>query len=225
MKIKIITLFPEMFNDVFNYSIISRASQNKLVDIEIYNLRDWAKDRHKTVDDKPYGGGSGMVIKANIIDSALEELRSPESKIILLTPQGKKLEQNLVKKISKEEELILICGRYEGFDERVRKLVDIELSIGDYILSGGEIAAMVIVDTITRLLPGAVGKKESIIKESFSRKKVLDYPEYTRPEEFKPKSKNSLGKLKVPNVLLSGNHKEIKNWRKKKAIEKTNKRK
>lgn len=225
MTIKILTIFPEIFKEFLKTSLLGQAQEKGLITIEIFNLRDWAKDKHKRVDDKPYGGKAGMVLKADIIDLALAEIKTEESQVILLTPQGKSLDQGLVRKLSKERELILICGRYEGFDERVRQLVDLELSIGDYILAGGEVPAMVIVESLARLIPGVVGKEESIEAESFStREKLLDYPQYTLPQELTPKSKK-IGKLEVPEILLSGDHQKIKEWRKRKAWQKTIKRK
>jgi tRNA (guanine37-N1)-methyltransferase len=226
MIIKIITLFPEVFQEIFSASLLGKAQKKGLVKIKTYNLRDWATDRHRTVDGKPFGGQTGMILKADLIDKALVDLKKSQSKVILLTPQGKKFNQNLAQKLSQERELILICGRYEGFDERVRKLVDLELSIGDYILGGGEIPAMVAVEAITRLIPGVVGKIESIKTDSFSGKnsKLLDYPQYTQPRQFNPKSKK-LGPLEVPEVLLSGDHRKIKEWLKREAYLKTKKRK
>ncbi len=224
MEVKILTLFPKIFEGFSKESLIGKAQEKGKLNIRIFNLRNWAKDKHDKVDDTPYGGGSGMVLKADVIDEALNELQTEDSKLVLLSPQGKKLNQKLAQDLSKEKELILICGRYEGFDERVRKLVDMELSIGDYILNGGEVAAMAVVETVSRLVPGVISKKNSLKEESFSKKdsRLLDYPEYTKPRSFKPKSKD-LPKLKVPKVLLSGDHKKIKKWRGKKAREKSDK--
>lgn len=216
MKIDIITIFPELFKSAFESSIIARAKKKKLVQINIHNLRQWTKDKHHTVDDKPFGGGPGMVMKVDIIDRAISDLRSKilDSRIILLTPQGKTLNQPMAQKLAKQKHLILICGHYEGFDERIRQVVDEEISIGDYVLTGGEIPAMVIVDSVVRLIPGVVGKEASLIEESFTSG-LLEYPQYTRPEAYKGK--------KVPSVLLSGNHAEIKKWREKEALKKTKK--
>jgi len=202
MKIDIITLFPKLFESVFSESLIARAQKQKIAAITIHNLRDWSTDKHKTVDDKPFGGGPGMVLKVDVVDRALRDL--PAGHKILLTPQGKPFSQPLAKKLAQQKQLILICGHYEGFDERIRDLVDEEISIGDYVLTGGEIPAMVIVDTVVRLLPGVVGKEASLTEESFSQN-LLEYPQYTRPEEYQGK--------KVPPVLLSGNHAEITKWR------------
>lgn len=202
MKIDIITLFPKLFESVFSESLIARAKAKKIAAISIHNLRNWAIDKYKTVDDKPFGGGPGMVMKVDVVDRALQAL--PAGYKILLTPQGKVFNQTLAQKLSKEEHLIMICGHYEGYDERVRTLVDEEISIGDYVLTGGEIPAMVIVDTVVRLLPGVVGKEASLTEESFAGG-LLEYPQYTRPEKYK--------NMPVPKSLLSGNHAEIKKWR------------
>ena len=217
MKIDILTIFPEMFKGPFDESLLKRAQDKGLVKIKIHNLRHWAKDKHKTVDDKPFGGGPGMVIKVEVIDQALNDLKKKNSKTILLTPQGKAFNQKKAKSLSKLEHIILICGHYEGVDERIRQnLVDEEISIGDYVLTGGEIPAMVVVDTVVRLMPGVVGKEESLEEESFSPPaNGLEYPQYTRPAEYKD--------WKVPEVLLSGNHKKISQWRKEQAIKKTKK--
>ena len=225
MKIDILTLFPEMFKGPFDESMIKMARKKKLVEINIHNLRNWTEDKHKTVDDRPYGGGKGMVIRVDVVDRALKNLKSSiinhKSSIILLSPQGKPYDQKKAKQLSKLEHLVLIAGHYEGFDERIRKhLVDEEVSIGDYILTGGELPAMVIVDTVVRLLPGVL-EPEATEHESFSSLKIenskignlLDYPTYTRPENFKG--------WKVPKVLLSGNHAEIEKWRKGQALKST----
>lgn len=238
MIIDILTLFPKMFKGPFSESIIKRAIKKGLVKINFHNLRDYTTDKHKTVDDKPYGGGAGMVIKVDVIDRALAAIKKSivdhrKAMIILLTPQGKKFNQKIAQKLSKAKHLILICGHYEGFDERVRKLVDEEISIGDYILTGGELPAMVLVDTIVRLLPGALGKEISLEDESFSFKfqnskfeiqNLLEYPQYTRPEKYLPKSKKFKKPLMVPKVLLSGHHQKIKEWRMKEALKRTKKR-
>lgn len=227
MKIDILTLFPEMFKGPFDESIIKRAQEKKLVEIKIHNLRQWAKDKHKTVDDRPFGGGVGMIIMIQPVYDALESLKTKnkkqKTKTILLTPQGKVFNQKIARRLSKLDHLIFICGHYEGVDERVRKhLVDEEISIGDYILTGGELPAMVITDAIVRLIPGALKKSEATKNESFSKmrnsklKVLLEYPQYTRPANFKG--------WKVPKILLSGNHQKIAEWRKKKAIERTKER-
>ncbi len=217
MKIDIITLFPEMFKGPFSQSIVKKAQEKDLLKIKIHNLRKWTKDKHKTVDDHSFGGGVGMVLMIEPIYKAIKELKKKESKVILLTPQGKVFRQKRAEKLSKEKHLIFICGHYEGVDERIReKLVDEEISIGDYVLTGGELPAMVVIDSITRLIPKVLSKKEALKIESFSFKDLLEYPQYTRPSNFKG--------WKVPEVLLSGNHKEINEWREKKAFEKTKKR-
>lgn len=213
MKIDILTLFPNMFAGPFTESIIKRAQDKNLVEIKIHNLRDWAKDSHKTVDDRPYGGGAGMVLKVEVIADAIASLKSEKSKTILLTPQGKTFKQNKAVELSKEKHLILICGHYEGFDERIREhLVDEEISIGDFVLTGGELPAMMVTDAIVRLIPNVLKKEDATVSESFTDN-LLEYPQYTRPEEYNG--------WKVPEVLLSGNHKEIANWQKAKAQEKT----
>jgi len=220
LSFDIITIFPEMFKSVFSESIIKRAIEKKKIEINISNLRDFSSDKHKKVDDKPYGGGAGMIMKPEPIFRAIGYIKSErstfvgapnqKSKVVLLTPQGERLTQGLAKKLSKLKHLILICGHYEGVDERVRKyLVDLEISIGDYVLTGGEIPAMVLVDCITRLIPGVLGEKESLTFESFQGN-LLEYSQYTRPKAYRG--------LKVPQVLLSGNHKRIEKWRKRQAL-------
>jgi tRNA (guanine37-N1)-methyltransferase len=215
MKIDILSLFPKMFAGPFDESLILRARKKGILNLKIYNLRDWALDKHKQVDDTPYGGGAGMVLKVDVMDRALNSLKKKDTKIILLTPQGKKFKQKMAKKLAKEKHLILICGHYEGFDERIRKLVDEEISIGDYILTGGELSAMVLTDAIVRLLPGVVGKNESVENESFENN-LLDYPVYTKPEIYK--------KWRVPEILLSGDHQKIAEWRAGEAQKRTQKR-
>ncbi len=219
MTIDILTLFPQMFKGPFDESILRRAQDKGLVEINIHNLRDWAEDERGTVDDRPFGGGPGMIIKPqpvfNAVESLKSKVKSQKSKVILLTPQGKVFNQKMAQELSKLENIILICGHYEGADERIREhLVDEELSIGDYILTGGELPAMVVTDAIVRLLPGVLEKPEAVESESFST--LLEHPQYTRPENFKG--------WKVPKVLLSGNHQEIKKWREEQALKKTKKR-
>jgi tRNA (guanine37-N1)-methyltransferase len=217
MRFDIITVFPELFEGVLECGIIRRARQSGLVDIRLVNLRDFAKDKHRSVDDRPYGGGEGMVFMPAPLFEAVEFCRNAESgresRVILLTPQGKLWSQNLAAKFAKFAHLVLICGRYEGVDQRViDHLVDWEISIGDFVLTGGEIPAMAVVDSVVRLIPGALGCWESTIKESFSGG-LLDYPQYTRPSVYRGYT--------VPEVLLSGDHSRIEEWRKKKALEKT----
>lgn len=212
----VITIFPEIFNAYLNESIIKRAIQRRLIDVKIYNLRDFTTDKHKTVDDYPYGGGSGMVMKIEPIYNAINSIKSDsvERLTIMLSPQGKTYTQEMAEELSRTKKRILfICGRYEGIDERVREfLIDEEISIGDYILTGGELPALVIIDSITRLIPGVLGDEKSLKEESFTWG-ILDYPHYTRPPEF-------MG-MKVPEILLSGNHKEIQRWRRKEALKRT----
>jgi len=237
MTFNIITIFPHIFDSYFNESIIKRAQKNKLIKIKIHDLRQWADGRHKTIDDAPYGGGAGMVMRVEPIYKALQRITHSmkhiaktslikgdmeilKSKVILLSAKGKRWSQPTAKKYSQLDNIILICGRYEGIDERVKKFVDEEISIGDYVLTGGEIGAMAIVDSIARLLPGVLGNATSALDESHSIPGLLEYPQYTRPNVFSASLLISPGykkkKLKVPPVLLSGNHKKIKEWRKKK---------
>jgi tRNA (guanine37-N1)-methyltransferase len=220
MKFDILTVFPEMFGGPLDTSMIKKAKDKGLVKIKIHNLRKWAKDAHKTVDDRPYGGGKGMIFMVEPIFEALKYFspkdKTKKSKVILLSPQGKVFNQKKAQKLAKLDRLILLAGHYEGFDERIREhLIDEEISIGDYILTGGELPAMVIVDSVVRLLPGVLDK-EAIEHESFSPSILLDYPTYTRPADFKG--------WKVPEVLLSGDHAEIKKWRKEKSIARTKKK-
>ncbi len=216
MRFDIITIFPEIFGSYFNESIIKKARQKKLVKINIHNLRDYTSDKRKSVDDKPYGGGFGMVLIAEPIKKAVDFIkrksRVKKRKIILLSAKGKKFDQKIAKRFSKLEQLVLVCGRYEGVDERVAKYVaDEEISIGDYILTGGEIPAMILVDSITRLIPGVI-TEGSLEEESFTRNdKHKEYPHYTRPETIIIDGK----KRNVPKVLISGNHQKIKEWKKK----------
>lgn len=211
MKIDILTLFPEMFKDIFSYSIIARAIEEKKVKIEIHNFRDYSKDPHHKVDDTPYGGGEGMVLTCQPIFDCVEALRTKDSKVILLTPDGVVYQQKIAYDLSKEKHLILICGHYEGFDDRIRTICDLEISIGDYVLTGGELASMVITDSIVRLLPGVI-KENSHQNDSFNNN-LLDYPTYTKPRVFRG--------MEVPEVLTSGDHKKIEEYRREKSIEKT----
>ncbi|OIP76390.1 tRNA (guanosine(37)-N1)-methyltransferase TrmD [bacterium (Candidatus Moisslbacteria) CG12_big_fil_rev_8_21_14_0_65_36_11] len=222
LKIDIITIFPESFDSYFNASIMRRAEKRKLVEIKTYNLRNWATDKHKTVDSRPYGGGPGMILKVDVLYKAIKKylsLGSQEkcrSKIVLLTPTGKFFNQKIAERFSKLKKLILVCGHYEGFDKRVEKFADEKISVGPYILTGGELGAMIITDAVVRLIPGVI-KAESLEEESFSKKIGNgEYPQYTRPAEFN--FKDGLGKIKkllVPKILLSGDHKKIKEWRQK----------
>jgi len=204
MKIDILTLFPEMFAPL-DYSIVQRAKDKKLVEINLVNLRDFSSDKYKSVDDHPYGGGAGMIMRIDIIDKAVESVRSENSKVILLDARGKRLTQKRVIQLSHNSHLILICGHYEGVDHRVAEnLCDEVISVGDYVLSGGELPAMSVVDSIVRLIPGVLGNSESLAEESFNDNNV-EYPQYTRPIEYKG--------WKVPEILLSGDHKKIRQWR------------
>ena len=213
----IITIFPEIFNSFLKESLIARAQKKKLIEINIRNLRKWTTDRHKTVDDRPYGGGLGMVLKVEPIYKAVTEIKrkakNEKRKVILFTPRGKKFNQRLAYKFSKLNQIIMICGRYEGVDERVAKhIADMELSIGDYDLMGGELPAMVVIETVARLIPGVLGKPE-LLKERITKEEgFIEYPQYTRPEVFSPKKGV---KWQVPKVLISGHHKKIAEWRKK----------
>jgi tRNA (guanine37-N1)-methyltransferase len=216
MKIDVLTLFPAMFAGPLDESIVKRAREAKLLDLKIHNLRDWTHDRHKTVDDKPFGGGPGMLLKVEPLFEAIESLQREKTKVILLSPSGRKFSQEIARELSQEKDLLLVCGSYEGFDERVREaLADDELSIGDYVLTNGALPAMVVIDAVARLLPGVLGDDESSHDESFSAG-LLEYPQYTRPAEFRG--------MKVPEVLLSGNHAEIEKWRREQAKLRTEKR-
>ena len=211
----VITIFPEIFNSYLKESLIARAQKKKLIKINVHNLRKWTTDRHKTVDDRPFGGGLGMVMKVEPIYKAVKNIKkSKKAKVILFTPRGKKFNQRMAYQLSKLNQLIMICGRYEGVDERVAKhLADLELSIGPYDLMGGELPAMVVIETAARLIPGILGKAK-ILKERITKEKgFIEYPQYTRPEVFSLPKKRV--KWRVPKVLLSGNHKEIDEWRRK----------
>jgi len=215
MKIQIITLFPEMFDGVFDHSMLFKAKDQGAVEIELVNLRDFGLGPRKKVDDMPYGGGDGMLLKPEPIFNAVAKAKktNPDGEVIMFTPRGKTYLQSTAKELSGLKGLILICGRYEGIDERVASIADREVSIGNYVLTGGEIPAMAIVDSVTRLLPGVLGGETSAEIESFDDDKTVEYPHYTRPEDFQG--------MKVPEVLLSGNHAEIDKWRQEKASEKT----
>jgi tRNA (guanine37-N1)-methyltransferase len=209
MKIQVITLFPEMFENVLNTSMLWKAQEKNLVEYELISLRDFGLGSRKTVDDTPYGGGDGMVLKPEPLFAAVEHAKQkdPDAQILLMTPRGEIFTQELAREFAATEAgLIIICGRYEGYDERITSLVDKQLSIGQYVLTGGELPAMVVIDAVSRLVPGVLGGETSAINESFSEGDEIEYPQYTRPEEFRG--------LKVPDVLLSGNHAEIERWRK-----------
>lgn len=221
LRVDIITIFPEFFREAFNFGIIRRARAAGLVDTNAHDLRDWTKDKHHVVDDRPFGGGDGMVLKPEPIFAAVGEITGsdrredylPGTQVILLSPQGRVFTQSIAADLSKSAQIVLICGRYEGVDERVAQaLVTEEISIGDYVLSGGEPAALVVIDALVRLLPGALGSETSAEHESFSEG-LLDFPQYTRPTEFR--------EMRVPEVLLTGNHAEIARWRRAEALRKT----
>ena len=222
MRFDIITIFPDFFRTVFDFGIVRRARAAGLVEIGTHDLREWTHDRHRMVDDRPFGGGDGMVLKPEPIFEAVlsltgaqdaDALREKGKRVVLLSPQGRVLTQQLAEELQRSEHLVVICGRYEGVDERVAEaLITDEISIGDYILSGGEAAAVVLVDAVTRLLPGALGSETSILTESFASG-LLDFPHYTRPPEFSG--------MRVPEVLLGGNHAEIARWRRRRALQKT----
>lgn len=211
MKIDVLTLFPEMFTGVISSSIIKRAIDDNKIEINLHNFRDYSKDIHHKVDDTPYGGGCGMILTCQPIFDCVNELKDDECTVILLTPDGTPYKQEIANNLVKLKHLIIICGHYEGFDDRIRSICDMEISIGDYVLTGGEIPAMVLIDSITRLIDGVINK-ESYQNDSFYNG-LLDYPQYTKPREYNG--------LKVPDVLLSGNHKEIEKYRIEAALEKT----
>jgi tRNA (guanine37-N1)-methyltransferase len=216
MKIDVLTLFPAMFAGPLDESIVQRARKKGLLDLKIHNLRDWAHDRHKTVDDRPFGGGPGMLLKPEPLFEAIESLQREKTRVILLSPAGRQFNQAIARELAEQEDLLLVTGHYEGFDARVREaLADDELSIGDYVLTNGALPAMVVIDAVTRLLPGVLGDDESSRDESFSQG-LLEYPQYTRPAEFRG--------MKVPDVLVSGNHAEIEKWRREQARLRTQER-
>lgn len=215
---ELLTIFPEMFASVMDASILGRAQKSGLIAVNLHNLRDWADDRHKTTDDYPYGGGAGMVMKVEPFFKALTDLTGPDlppATVVLMSPQGERFNHQLAATLSRKERLIILCGRYEGYDERVRKMADLELSIGDYVLTGGELAAMVVVDAVARLAPGVVGDADSTRYDSHAQG-LLEHPHYTRPAEFNG--------MKVPDVLLEGHHAKIEEWRRRQSIIRTARR-
>jgi len=213
MKIDVLTLFPAMFAGPLDESIVKRARDSGRLDLKIHNLRDWTHDRHKTVDDRPFGGGPGMLLKPEPLFEAVESLSREKTRVILLSPAGRPFSQAIARELAQAEALLLVTGHYEGFDERVREaLADDELSIGDYVLTNGALPAMVVIDAVTRLLPGVLGDDESSHDESFSHG-LLEYPQYTRPAEFRG--------MKVPDILVSGHHAEIEKWRREQAKQRT----
>lgn len=216
MKIDVLTLFPAMFAGPLDESIIMRARKKGLLDLNIHDLRNWTHDRHRTVDDRPFGGGPGMLMKPEPLFEAIENLQREETRVILMSPSGRKFNQQIARELAAQKDLLLVTGHYEGFDERVRTaLADDELSIGDYVLTNGALPAMVVIDAVTRLLPGVLGDDSSSHDESFSHG-LLEYPQYTRPAEFRG--------MKVPDVLVSGNHAEIEKWRREQAKLRTQER-
>jgi tRNA (guanine37-N1)-methyltransferase len=218
MKFKLLSIFPDILDSYLNDSIIKRALDKKIIEVKKFNLRDWTHDHHRTVDDTPYGGGAGMLMKIEPLYQALKDIKKKSKtnpkkrKVVLLSASGKTWNQKLARQYTKLDEVIFICGRYEGVDARIKKFIDAEISIGDYVLTGGELPALIIVDSITRLLPGVLGNSQSITEESHNQANILEYPQYTRPAIFKAESK----KYAVPKVLLEGHHAKIKEWRDKK---------
>ena len=217
MRVDIITLFPEMVDAVANTSVIGRARKNDLVEINAVNLRDYARDKYGTVDDTPFGGGAGMLLKPDVIFDAINSLRSPESLVVLMTPQGRPFRQPMAREFAQKEHLILLCGHYEGVDERVRQsMIDMEVSVGDYVVTNGTLPALTVTDAVVRLLPGVLGSDESAADDSFGDDGWLEYPQYTRPAEFNG--------IRVPDILLSGNHEAIRKWRHEQAEARTKQR-
>ena len=213
ISFEIITLFPQFFASPLEESLLGKAQSNGLMKVRIYDVREFATDKHRTADDYPYGGGVGMVLKPEPVVEALEAIEKEDKTVrILLTPQGTPFSQKKAEELAQVDQVVLVCGRYEGFDERIRHFVDLELSIGDYVLNGGETAALVVLETVSRLVPGVLGKHESTIHDSFANG-LLEYPQYTRPENFRGYG--------VPEVLLSGNHRKIENWRHREALRRT----
>ncbi|MFN7141644.1 MAG: tRNA (guanosine(37)-N1)-methyltransferase TrmD [Limisphaerales bacterium] len=215
MRIDVLTLFPEMFAGPLDYSMVKRAREAGILDLRLVNLRDFTHDRHKTVDDKPFGGGPGMLLKPEPIFEAVENLANEKTRVLMMTPSGRTFNQQIARELAQQEHLLFLCGAYEGFDERVRTLVHDELSIGDFVLTNGALPAMVMIDAVTRLLPGVLGDDQSSQDESFSHG-LLEYPHYTRPAEFRG--------MRVPDILLSGNHAEIEKWRREQSRKRTEER-
>ena len=221
MRFDVLTLFPEAFRGYLEQSLLNRAIQLALVEVRLHNVRDWARDKHKSVDDRPFGGGPGMVLKVEPVVDCVEAVRRRESDpghLVMLTPQGRRLDQPTVERLAEHRRILLLCGRYEGFDERIRlALKPEEISIGDFVLSGGEVAAMVIIDAVIRFVPGVLGDRDSNTDDSFSgERRLLEFAQYTRPREYRG--------LEVPEILLSGNHQEIARWREENSIQRTRQR-
>ena len=218
IRFDVLSIFPEMLVSPLSFSLLKKAQEKGLLIVNLHDIRNWAEDKHKMTDDAPYGGGCGMVMKVEPVEKALTAVKSSTENllVVLMTPQGETFNQNIAAELAKKEQIIIICGRYEGVDERIREhLVDREISIGDYILTGGELSALVVIDAVSRLVPGVLGNEESLVSESFSSG-LLEYPQYTRPAEYKG--------WKVPDVLASGNHAEIELWKKKESLQRTYKR-
>lgn len=218
MRFDVLTLFPEMFPGYLGQSLLKLAIERGRVDVRLHDIRDWAQGKHRQVDDRPFGGGAGMVLKPDVVVECVEAVRAqaePPGRLILLTPQGRRLTQRVTEELAGERRLLLLCGRYEGFDERVREILEPdEISIGDYVLNGGEVAAMVMIDTVIRLVPGVLGKEESSYHDSFSAgNRLLEHPQYTRPREYRGRE--------VPEILLSGDHQAIARWREEQSLERT----
>jgi len=220
MRFDVLTLFPEMFSGYLGQSVLKRAIQAGLVEVHLHNIRDWAEGKHRQVDDRPYGGGPGMVLMVRPVVEAVEAVQAmgTPGRVVLLTPQGRRLDQRLVEELGRQPRLLLLCGRYEGFDERIREILDpLEVSIGDFVLNGGEVAAMVVIDTVIRLVPSVLGDEQSSQQDSFSgEERRLEYPQYTRPPEYRG--------LAVPEVLLSGNHPAVARWREEQSRKRTQER-
>lgn len=220
MRFDVLSLFPELFQSYLQQSLLKRAIENQLVDVRLWNIRDWTTDKHKSVDDTPYGGGPGMLIACPPVYACVEAVQAdanPPGQLVMLTPQGRPLNQSLVQELATYERLLLLCGRYEGFDERIAQgLKPLEISAGDFICNGGEVPAMLIIDTVIRLVPGVLGDETSSKYDSFSEAGLLEYPQYTRPREFRG--------MAVPDILLSGNHGEIAKWREQQSLERTRER-
>jgi len=221
MRFDVLTLFPEIFQGYLGQSILKRAIDAGLVDVQLHNIRDWTRDRHNSVDDRPFGGGPGMVMKVEPVVDSVESVRRRDpapGHLVMLTPQGRRLDQPAVERLAEEERLLLLCGRYEGFDERIREILEPEeISVGDFVLNGGEVAAMVIIDTVIRLVPGVLGDEDSSVCDSFSGGgQLLEFAQYTRPREYRG--------LEVPEVLLGGNHEEIARWREENSKQRTRRR-
>ena len=215
IKFDVLSIFPEMFSSPLNFSLLKKAQEKGLLNICLHDIRNWANDKHKMTDDAPYGGGCGMVMKVEPVEKALAAIRSPEddSLVVLMTPQGETFNQKIAAQLAEKKQIIIICGRYEGVDERIREhLVDREISIGDYILTGGDLAALVLIDAVSRLIPDVLGNPESTLGESFSHN-LLEYPQYTRPAKYND--------WMVPDVLLSGNHAQIELWHRRESLKRT----